>query len=91
MLVTDKTPEQIAQHESWYHDYLTLKDAQRRALRDWREEQTSQKQKKENKGCEINDPSPSHITAKRDPTVKEKIKKWKVSLYIQDIVLVSTK
>ncbi|XP_034246614.1 coiled-coil domain-containing protein 112-like [Thrips palmi] len=77
----DKSPEEIAQHESWYHDYLILKDAQRKALKEWRDEQVSQKQK-----CETMDGASSGLTTpstikkvphERDPSVKEKIQKWK--------------
>ncbi|KAJ1530713.1 hypothetical protein ONE63_005575 [Megalurothrips usitatus] len=78
----DKTPEEIAEHESWYHDYLTLKDAHRKALKEWRDEQVSNK-----KGCEMvmesarsdlsTSAAPIKQTNQRDPSVKEKIRAWK--------------
>ncbi|XP_052129059.1 coiled-coil domain-containing protein 112-like isoform X2 [Frankliniella occidentalis] len=78
----DKTPEEIAQHETWYHDYLTLKDAQRRALKEWRDKQASHKKK-----CDVIEDTSDYAETsaaqnfqapiQRDPSIKEKIKKWK--------------
>ncbi|KAK3910994.1 Coiled-coil domain-containing protein 112 [Frankliniella fusca] len=78
----DKSPQEIAQHESWYHDYLTLKDAQRRALKEWRNEQSSIKNKsetiQETADCSVTSVSQNfQTTIQRDPSIKEKIKKWK--------------
>lgn len=80
--LSDKSPEEIAQHESWYHDYLILKDAQRKALKEWRDEQDSHKQRCEGIDGELTGFTTPSVVNKvhheRDPSVKEKIQKWRV-------------
>lgn len=76
--VVDFSEEKISNHIEWYTAYLSLREKQKKALEEWR-----QNKAKKSKSADVNALSGSgekknniHLVQRQN--VKEKISKWKV-------------
>uniref|UniRef100_A0A1B6EAR7 Coiled-coil domain-containing protein 112 n=1 Tax=Clastoptera arizonana TaxID=38151 RepID=A0A1B6EAR7_9HEMI len=70
----DKTLEDVIYHEEWYRKYTNLREAKKKAIRNWKENHQSSQHSDEKVKC---DDHMNNIHLKRDPEEKIKIEQWK--------------
>ena len=81
LLCLDKSEEDVNAHKAWYHQYLVLKQAHRRALAEWkrmRDVRNSERNKDDEPSAQVDLP---RIMADntRSQEVKARIAEWKAS------------